>query len=488
MKKITAFISLLIFAASCEKIQPTGSSIKQIKAIITDLKGAPVDEAASGFMLRLTAPEFIEFNKQGILVKDGFIAFDKGMVKIKDADGDHIFIDMPILDYTSPQQLQNMTLYIRQSPVLELCNECFIYDPTVQGTIFAGFRSGVTDRTFLKPAEMINDIAGNIYTIDQRDSNHDLILKTTAAGATTVFAGAGDLFGRLVGIGIDESRGLLYISDATSQQVKSIRIATPSVITVLAGSGVAGNTDGTGTAASFRFGNQRVDEPGSGEIGQGLAVDASGNVFVCEIYTSALSSQIRRISPIGVTNTVTGTRIIPTSAGSIVAASGIALNSVNEIFTCSGSPALFQGVSKFTPSGVYSSFAGQVSFVEFSDGIGAMARFIYPKAIRALNNYLFIADSHNGALRRISPSGFVHTLAGVGFQRTNSFHATADYLAPREGSYRIARTFFGTDVHQFENAATAIRMDRPGGVAVVNDGLIYVSDYGYKCIWKVTIR
>lgn len=172
----------------------------------------------------------------------------------------------------------------------------------------------------------------------------------------------------------------------------------------------------------------------------------------------------------------------------MVAASGIALNSANEIFTSSGSPRIFQGVNKFTPSGVYSSFAGQASRADFSDGIGAMARFLYPKAIRAFNNYLFVADSHNGALRRISPSGFVHTLAGVGFYRTNSFHATPDYLAPREGSYRIARTFFGTDVHQFENAARAIRMDRPGGVAVVNDGFIYVSDYGYNCIWKITIR
>ncbi|MFM9909476.1 MAG: hypothetical protein ACKVOW_09015, partial [Chitinophagaceae bacterium] len=156
MKKIIAFIGLLIFAASCEKIQPAGTGIKQIKAIITDLKGAPVAEAASGFMLRLTAPEFIEFNKLGILVKDGFIAFDKGFVKIKDADGDHIITEVPILDYINPLQIGNITLYLRQNPVLELCNECFIYDPTVQGTIFAGFRFGVTDGTFLKPAEMIN--------------------------------------------------------------------------------------------------------------------------------------------------------------------------------------------------------------------------------------------------------------------------------------------------------------------------------------------
>ncbi|MFM9908964.1 MAG: hypothetical protein ACKVOW_06440, partial [Chitinophagaceae bacterium] len=375
-------------------------------------------------------------------------------------------------------------------PVLELCNECFIYDPTVQGTIFAGFRFGVTDGTFLKPAEMINDIAGNIYTIDQRSSNHDLILKTTAAGATTVFAGAGDLFGRLVGIGIDESRGLLYVSDATSQQVKSIRIATPSVITVLAGSGVAGNTDGTGTSASFRFGNQPVDELLYNEMGQGLTVDALGNIFVGENYsTRAFSSQIRRISPIGVARTVTGTRIIPTGGESMVAPSGIALNSFNEIFTTSGYASSFQGINKFTTSGVFSNFAGQNGdAVGFSDGVGAMAQFTYPKAIRAFNNNLFIADSYNGTLRKVSPSGFVHTLAGVGAPRTNSFHATPDYLAPREGSYRIARSFFETDIHQFEYAARAIRMDRVGGVAVINDGLIYVSDYGYRCIWKITIR
>jgi hypothetical protein len=44
------------------------------------------------------------------------------------------------------------------------------------------------------------------------------------------------------------------------------------------------------------------------------------------------------------------------------------------------------------------------------------------------------------------------------------------------------------DPEYYETAARAIRMDQVGGVAVINDRLIYVADYGYKCIWKITIR
>ena len=40
----------------------------------------------------------------------------------------------------------------------------------------------------------------------------------------------------------------------------------------------------------------------------------------------------------------------------------------------------------------------------------------------------------------------------------------------------------------FEEAARAIRMDIVSGVAAQNDGLIYVSDNGYRCIWKITVR
>ncbi|MGO8056260.1 hypothetical protein, partial [Rhizobium leguminosarum] len=80
-------------------------------------------------------------------------------------------------------------LYLGVNPVAVLCRSCLYYRPTVTGTIFSGFTGGVTDGTYLMPAEMINDYTGNIYVIDQRIGGHDRILKVSPTGAATTFAG-----------------------------------------------------------------------------------------------------------------------------------------------------------------------------------------------------------------------------------------------------------------------------------------------------------
>jgi hypothetical protein len=486
MKKIIPFLFVL-FAVACEKFPPEHQP-KEIDTKITDLKGAPIKEGGAGTPMKLTAPEFKELNKQGLLLKDGYIAFDKVLVKIQEAADDYILTSLPVMNFIDSRYI-DIRLYIGNYQVAILCRTCFFYRSMVTGTIFSGFTGGATDGSFYRPAEMIHDAAGNIYVIDQLASDHDVIIKVSSTGINSVFAGAGDVFGRLVGIGIDESRGLLYVSDATAQQVKAISLAAPSTITVLAGSGTAGNADGTGTAASFRFGAQAVDNFGSSETGQGLTVDASGNIYVGENQTASLASQVRRITPAGVVTTVPGTLIVPTMGPEESAMpSGIALNGANEIFTTSGSSGFYQGINKFTTAGVFSRFAGKVSFEGLNDGFVGLAQFSYPKALRYFNTFFYVADGTNGALRRVNASGRVITLAGVGHENTNRFSGTGSFVPPLEGSYLMEGILALPDTDYYETAASVIRMDQAGGVAVVNSGLIYVADYGYKCIWKITIR
>jgi hypothetical protein len=217
-------------------------------------------------------------------------------------------------------------------------------------------------------------------------------------------------------------------------------------------------------------------------------MDASGNIYVGENTTSSLGSQVRRITPAGVVTTVPGTHIFSTTSEDESAMpSGIALSPANQIFTTSGSSGFYQGINMFTTAGVFSRFAGRESFEGLNDGVGGVAQFSYPKAIRYSNTFLFVADGTNGALRRVNASGKVITLAGVGHFSTSTFSGGGT-LAPLEGSYLMEGILVLPDPNYYEIAARAIRMDQAGGVAVVNSGLIYVADYGYHCIWKITVR
>lgn len=475
---------VLLLASACKKLpNPLPYPPKEIPTVITDEGGKPVSDAHAGMVIRLSSDEFIKWNKEGLIKKEGKLYFDTVQAQIIDAQDNYILTSLPVMGYVDTTRIGSIGLRIGNFPYL-LCRFCIIYRPTVRGVVFAGFSGGVADGTFTMPAEMTADAAGNLYVIDQR-LMHDVIIKVTPAGATSVFAGGANEFGRLAGIGIDHAAGLIRVADATAQQVKTINMATPTLVSVLAGSGATGNTDGTGTAASFSFGAQRVDNFGTSELGQGLVVDATGNIFVGENYGAvSFGSQLRKITPAGVVTTVAGSRIEPMAQEQAAVPAGVTISSTNDLYYVSGSSGFFQGITKITSAGLASRLAGKISFEGLNDGTGNAAQFSYPKAIAAFGNNYYVADGTNGALRKVSNTGKVITIAGVGHFSTATYCA-CPFVGPRDSSYRLP--LFVADPDGYEELARAIRMDQAGGVAVIHAGLIYVADYGYKCIWKITI-
>lgn len=143
------------------------------------------------------------------------------------------------------------------------------------------------------------DASGNLYVAD---STNRVIYKVTSTGTVSTLAGSNlnpatspsdgtgtsASFSNPVGIAVDTS-GYLYVVDADSSQ--TIRKISPAGdVTTLAGTfGMTGSTDGTGPAARF-YGPH------------GIAVDASGNVFVSDTATNL----IRKITPAGVVTTIAG--------------------------------------------------------------------------------------------------------------------------------------------------------------------------------------
>lgn len=131
------------------------------------------------------------------------------------------------------------------------------------------------------------------------NSYNSTIRKITSAGAVTTRAGTARSFGsvdgarsvarlyRPFGVAVDAS-GNVYVADYIDSTIRKINAAGD--VTTLAGTaGSSGSEDGTGSVARFNFPS-------------GIAVDASGNVYVADFNNST----IRKITSAGVVTTIGG--------------------------------------------------------------------------------------------------------------------------------------------------------------------------------------
>ena len=267
----------------------------------------------------------------------------------------------------------------------------------------AGYSNTGSTR-FNMPRAVAADAAGNVYIADA--GNHR-IRKMTPAGMVSTFAGSGTAgyvdgpgttarFNSPRDVSVDAS-GNVYVADFDNHRIRKI---TPSgVVSTLAGSGVAGYADGVGTAASFN--NPR-----------GVAVDPFGNVYVGDPE----NHRIRKMTAEGVVSTFAGSRVAGYADGVGTAAvlnfpRCVAVDAVGTVYV---SDSYNHRIRKITPSGVVSTFAGSGTAAH-ADGVGTSASFNDPIGISvdAFGN-VFIADTANHRIRKITPSGVVSTLAGSG--------------------------------------------------------------------------
>jgi len=208
--------------------------------------------------------------------------------------------------------------------------------------------------------------------------------------------------------------------------------------------GGRGNADGTGSAARFDFPLR-------------AAVDSAGNVFVADRDNHA----IRQVTTAGVVTTFAGSPGVRGSAdGTGNAArfyrpSGLAFDSAGNLHVAdSGNDTL----RKVTPAGVVSTLAGYPGVWGSADGTGSAARFYSPLDLAADSaGNLYVTDTYNHTLRKVTPAGVVTTLAGS------------------PGSYGSAN---GT--------GSTARFYYPGGVTVDSAGNIHVADTQNHALRRVT--
>jgi sugar lactone lactonase YvrE len=266
------------------------------------------------------------------------------------------------------------------------------------------------------PSAIVFDAQGNLYFAET--GNH-VVRRFSTAGVTTTVAGTG--VQGFAGDGaaataaeLDSPGGLalnaagdLFIADTHNHRVREVAAAT-GIISTVAGTGVAGfSGDGGAETAA------RLDRPTA------LAVDAAGNVYVADTD----NHRVRRIAGgTGVITTVAGDGVerFAGDGGLAIAASidspnGLAVDAAGNLYIADTHNGRVREV--IAASGVISTVAGSGAEQAFGGdgGVGTAATLALPRGltIDAAGN-IYVADSGNNRVRRISAAGTIATVAGQG--------------------------------------------------------------------------
>jgi sugar lactone lactonase YvrE len=264
---------------------------------------------------------------------------------------------------------------------------------TITGIGSVGAADGpISTSSFNNPSALALDKLGNMYVADY--SNHK-IRKISPAGNVTTFAGNGNS-GTSDGVGAQaqffnpssiaiDSSGNVFVADSGNNKIRKIN--SKGFVSTFAGSGAQGSTDGLSTSSSFNGPN-------------GVAVDVSGNVYVAD----AGNNKIRKITPSGVVSTIAGNGLSGISNGTGTSAMffvprGIAVDSEGTIYVADTGNNV---VRKITSTGVVTTLAGS-STADGADGIGTLASFNNPIGLTldAMGN-LYVADYVNNKIRKIT--------------------------------------------------------------------------------------
>jgi hypothetical protein len=359
---------------------------------------------------------------------------------------------------------------------------------------------------FSNPWGLATDGAGNLYVAD---SGNCTIRKVTPGGVVTTLAGQAGFYGSADGTGAEacfnnpcgvatDGAGNVYVADTDNHTIRKV---TPAgVVTTLAGlAGSYGSSDGTGSEARFRWPS-------------GVAADGAGNVYVADTYNQT----VRKITPEGAVTTFAGL------AGSYGSGDGtgsearfylphaVAADVAGNVYVADRDN---HTIRQVTPGGVVTTLAGQAGSYGSSDGTGSGARFYQPFGVGVdVAGNVYVADTRNYMIRKVTPGGVVTTLAGLpgSYGSTDGTGAAARFCYPgavasdAAGNLYVADTSNHTirkvapsgsvttlagmagSIGSADGTGSAARFYRPCGVAVDGAGNVYVADQYNHTIRKVT--
>jgi uncharacterized protein (TIGR03437 family) len=352
---------------------------------------------------------------------------------------------------------------------------------TVAGNGTRGFSGdgGPATSAQLWPWSVAVDGAGNLFIAD---TNNFRVRKVSASGIITTVAGGGTLADADGGpatsailtpssVAVD-SAGNLFVAEAGFASPANypvpfrIRKVSPTgMITTVAGGGTLSGASADGGPAT----NAQLDP-------SGVAVDGAGNLFIadgCSIFCVPEFSggRIRKVSSDGTITTVAGGATSglgdggPATGANISDPVGVAVDAEGNLFIADR---FNYRLRKVSPSGIITTAAGDGTGRFYSsayvdpatdDRPATGARLSYPRGVAVDDaGNLFIADTNNNRVRKVSTDGTITTVAGNG---------TAGFSG--DGGL-----------------ATSAQLNSPIAVTVDDDGNLFILDIANGRVRKVS--
>jgi len=376
---------------------------------------------------------------------------------------------------------------------------------TLAGSVgVAGFsNASSTSAQFNNPEAVTVDGSLNVYVAD---TGNAVIRKITSGGSVSTFAGtpgslgtqdgASPLFYQPEGVVIT-SGGTLYVSDYYANTIRAV--TSGGVSSTIAGSaGLSGSIDGTSNNARF-WGPQ------------GLAFSSAGTVYIAD----SGNSTVRTMTAAGVVTTLVGSPSVGSTNGTITTArfyspQGVALDSSTNLYIADVQNHV---IRKISISGAVTTLAGTVGVAGSEDGAGSSALFSGPQGLAVdSSGTVYVADTGNSTIRKINSGGTVSTFVGLSGNPGNTDGSGTNAQFNRPGGVAVDTSFnvyvadtwnhtirkitpagvsstlaglsgtFGT----FNGTNSGARFNCPTGVAVDPSGNLYVTDFNNDTIREVT--